>query len=66
MELKRVSRCGAVARVGLLIVPCGIETVMPASRYFSTSLLIVPCGIETTALRAWRPQHGAFNRTLWN
>ena len=48
----RASRHENGQRFGVLIVPCGMETVISATRFGATIVLIVPCGMETIIFAA--------------
>ena len=49
MELKQGEEEYTEQEIGLLIVPCGIETTDIEQFTVGERLLIVPCGIETGA-----------------
>ena len=60
MELKLDSRYMGKERALLLIVPYGIETLLPPPPPPCISLLIVPYGIETEEKAGGTPDNGGF------
>ena len=50
----------------VLIVPCGMETTVPAAQYCLIRVLIVPCGMETSCRVANGASLHGINCTLRN
>ena len=63
MELKHGKKYLAKLTKGVLIVPSGIETSDPCSRWSDPAVLIVPSGIETTKARDEENESDSINCT---